>query len=392
MVRFIHTADWQVGKPYSRVADPACWALLRQERIAVIGRIGEVARDRKAQFVLVAGDLFDTSSPDRRTVSAACRAIGSIGVPVLAIPGNHDHGGVGGIWEQEFFLAEQKSLAPNLRLLSVPSPLELESAVILPCPLSRRHESNDVTGWLYGAAVLGGLPPAKPRIVLAHGSVQGFSSASDEESEIQSNRIDLGRLSTLHCDYIALGDWHGTKQVADRAWYSGTPELDRFMKGSGHDPGNVLCVEIAEPGQMPRVTSVRTSRLAWHDEQFHLVDDGSLDHLDQRLMEVLGDRVQADLLQLTLDGKLGFAGDRRLKGILERLEARLLRLSLENRVQVVPGDAEIAELTHRAGDPLVAEVAERLVREHRAGGEKAETALRALRELYVGVMQGGLVA
>jgi DNA repair exonuclease SbcCD nuclease subunit len=44
------------------------------------------------------------------------------------------------------------------------------------------------------------------------------------------NRITLERLPSSEIDYIALGDWHGIKQVNQKVWYSGTPEIDRFPK------------------------------------------------------------------------------------------------------------------------------------------------------------------
>lgn len=112
-MRFVHTADWQLGKPFGRVTDQQKRSRLQQERIEVIKRIGQVAGEYEAEFVLVAGDLFDSRSADRTTVSAACGAMGQIGVPVFIIPGNHDHGGPGSVWQQEFFLREQAALAPN---------------------------------------------------------------------------------------------------------------------------------------------------------------------------------------------------------------------------------------------------------------------------------------
>ncbi|NLE11520.1 MAG: DNA repair exonuclease, partial [Actinobacteria bacterium] len=109
-MRFVHTADWQLGKPFGRVSDPQKRSLLQQERVEAVKRIGRVVQATGAEFVLVAGDLFDSRSADKATVSAACSAIGQIGVPVVVIPGNHDHGGPGCVWEQEFFLREQAAL------------------------------------------------------------------------------------------------------------------------------------------------------------------------------------------------------------------------------------------------------------------------------------------
>jgi DNA repair exonuclease SbcCD nuclease subunit len=87
-----------------------------------------------AAGVVVAGDLFDSPNATKATVSAACSAVGAMGVPVLAIPGNHDHGGQGSLWKQEYFLRERDALAPNFRVLLEPQPLELENAMVLPCP------------------------------------------------------------------------------------------------------------------------------------------------------------------------------------------------------------------------------------------------------------------
>ena len=88
-----------------------------------------------AAFIVVAGDVFDSSQATKATVSAACAAIGSLQVPVFIIPGNHDHAGAGSIWEQPFFKREQEQLAPNLRVILTPEPVILENVIIFPAPL-----------------------------------------------------------------------------------------------------------------------------------------------------------------------------------------------------------------------------------------------------------------
>ncbi|MEM9601054.1 MAG: DNA repair exonuclease, partial [Pseudomonadota bacterium] len=62
--RFIHTADWQLGKPFARF-DPALSGRLRAERQDVIGRIAAAARTADCQHILVAGDVWDTTLPGR---------------------------------------------------------------------------------------------------------------------------------------------------------------------------------------------------------------------------------------------------------------------------------------------------------------------------------------
>ncbi|MDX9793462.1 MAG: DNA repair exonuclease [Kiritimatiellia bacterium] len=380
---FIHTADWQIGKPFAGIGDAHKRSLVQQERIEAVKRIGGVAQEHGAAFVLVAGDLFDSPSADKATVSAACSAIGQIGVPVLAIPGNHDHGGPGCVWEQAFFQREREALAPNLRVLLEAAPVELDAAVILPCPLLRRAVMADPTDWLRTPEAFAGLSPDKPRIVLAHGSTQTFSGqwADDEEGASAGNLLDLSRLPAAEIDYIALGDWHGSKQVDAKAWYAGTPELDRFPKGGEHDPGNVLVVE-ARRGAAPQVARVATSRLRWSELDFDFAGDASLDTLQERLTGLLGARANEDLLRLSLTGSLGIEAANRLEERLESLGARLLRMKLANGTLIAPTEAELQALTARSGDPLIASVARQLVERAAGDSEEAQVARIALRELH----------
>ena len=81
-VTFVHTADWQLGKPYAGIEDSQKRALLQNERLAAIKRMGELARERGAGFVVVAGDLLDSPTATKATVAAACGAIGALAMPV----------------------------------------------------------------------------------------------------------------------------------------------------------------------------------------------------------------------------------------------------------------------------------------------------------------------
>lgn len=385
---FLHTSDWQIGKPFAGVDDEQKRVLLVQERLNVLERIGDAARAHKAEFVLVAGDLFDSPSVTKYFVSAACSSIGRMAVPVLAIPGNHDHGGPGSIWGQKFFQDEAKQLAPNLSVLLKPEPLDLGSAVVLPCPLLRRHESTDPTAWL---RMWPDLPSCgdKPRIVLAHGSVQGFGAESTDGEESAGgvpNLIDLSRVSESKLDYVALGDWHGTKQVGPKAWYAGTPELDRFVKGGDHDPGNILIVTAAR-GATPIVKYVRTARLGWHEAPFSFTSDADLAQFESVMNSLVGSRAGQDLLRLELRGSLSIETSIRLEASLETLRARLLRLKLFNTTVIAPSEAEIRALTQRASDPLVSRVATRLVQLATGNTEEALAAQLALRQLHAATIQ-----
>ena len=280
-VTFLHTADWQLGKPFASVRDEPKRNRLQHERLQSVRRMAAVAKETGADFMLVAGDVFDSSQATKATVSAACAAVGALGIPVYAIPGNHDHGGPGSIWEQEFFRREKDELAPNFHVLLEPRPLVLDQAVILPAPLLRRHEATDPTAWIRSAADLS-LPADRPWIVLAHGTVQGFGETG------VANRIDLGRLPE-GISYVALGDWHGTKQVGPRAWYSGTPEIDRFPRGDGNEPGHLLKVTL-DGGGAPAVERISSGMLGWKEMAFRFAEDASVEVFSDALEETAGAR------------------------------------------------------------------------------------------------------
>jgi len=389
MLRLIHTADWQIGKPYGRVADPQKRFRLQEERLRAIDRIAVVTRERQAELVLVAGDLFDCPTVAPATVLEVLEAIGSLAVPVLVIPGNHDHAAPGTVWHRDDFLREQARRAPNLQLLLQREPLELDAVIVLPCPLLRKADSSDPTSWI-GSIDWSTLPAEKPRLVLAHGGIQGFGArdydADDESRGAANNQLDLARLPDHQIDYIALGDWHNLKQVSAKAWYPGTPEPDRFDQGDGNQRGQVLQVELGR-GLGPRVEAIPTGRLGWHQISLRLRSDADLERLEQLLQDAIGDRVSQDLLLLEVSGQLSLATHQRFQALLTSLENQLLRLKRKGHCEAAPEPGELAQLVERPGDPLIAGVAARLqqrLEEHPQAGDEASRRLThlALAELF----------
>ena len=390
MLSFLHSADWQIGKPYARVQDPDKRARLRQVRIEAIARIGAQITPSKASLLLVAGDLFDSPTPSSSDVSAVCQAIGKLELPVLVIPGNHDHGAPGSVWHTPFFQAEQRRRAPNLQVLLERQPLELEQAIVLPCPLLRRTDSHDPTAWVRQLD-WSTLPADKPRLLLAHGSVQGFGAAdldthldADEENPASaSNRLQLDAPLLEQLDYVALGDWHGLKQVNPRSWYSGTPEPDRFPRNDDYQGGQVLAV-TAQRGQLPVVQPRPTACLRWLPLRVELQSSADVERLERQLEQLLGDEPGQQLLLLEEQGSLSLEGHRRYDALLERWEAQLLRLKRRGRCGTSPDAQELTELCGRADDPLIARVASDLQQELSTSSNPEDAAVLqlALAELH----------
>ena len=251
MVRFLHTADLQIGELLAQFPEDRGWKL-RELRIAALRRLAALAREEAVDFAVCAGDFFDENTVDDRVVSETCAVLRSFPVFLYILPGNHDHGGPDSVWQRRSFQP-----GPNVRVLQSRDPVGVARgrAVLLPAPLLRRHTAEDPTA--HFTADLGrDLAPDAIRVGLAHGAVHGFGG---EEGDTV-NRIDLSRVSDAGLDYLALGDWHGCKAFGERAHYPGTPEPDSF---AGNDAGHALLVEIERPGARPLVRKLDTARARW---------------------------------------------------------------------------------------------------------------------------------
>ena len=378
-VRFLHTADWHLGRPFMGISDPLKRSRVQQERFNSVRRMKRAIDEFLPEFVVVCGDLFDSPTATNATVTAGLDAIASLEIPVYVIPGNHDYGGGGSIWEHRFFQSESRRLARNLHVLRVREPVEQEHAILLPCPMQRRHETEDPTAWL--RSIDYSKLPDKPRIVLAHGSVETFGNSETPDvrtaGQIQPNVIHLDQLPNAELDYIALGDWHGGFQVSENAFYSGTPEPDRFPK-TGQSPGRAILATVGRTKKKPSVEWIDLGLLRWHTGEISVGTDGaaSVDRWLTAATEHQGfDRA---LVRVVLRGCVTLEGRLELERVKESWAARLLRFDVDDQLSLAPSAAEAQDLAERPGDPILASVAAELIES--LGQSKESTAERLVIE------------
>ena len=274
MVRFIHTADWQLGKAFGRFS-PELSGRLTAERQDVVARIAQAALDNGCAHIVVAGDVWDTTTPSGRDLRQPLEVMGEhADLTWWLLPGNHDRDDADGLWDR----VEAEGV-PNVRPLREAGPVDMApGAVLLPAPWRRLHPGEDLTQWMDGASV----PDGTIRIGVAHGGVRTFGTKHDGRSAGDSDAVVApDRAARARLDYLALGDWHGRVAVNSRTHYSGTPEPDRHKSGAR---GQVLLVEIDAPGAEPRVSEVPTSRFDWPVVEARLRVDG----LDEALTAIGG--------------------------------------------------------------------------------------------------------
>jgi hypothetical protein len=179
----------------------------------------------------------------------------------------------------------------------------------LPAPWTSKFPANDLTAWMDGAVT----PAGSIRVGVGHGGYKSFGSDAAEKTKIDEERPAKARL-----DYFALGDWHGKLQVNDRAWYSGTPEPDRFVN---NDRGYVLVVEIEGPGSLPIVSPIKVSTFDWPVLERDVRTPEDIETLRNAILE--GRQGSATLIQLHLSGAVSLDERSRLDRELSALEAQV---------------------------------------------------------------------
>lgn len=326
MPKFLHTADWQIGRAFSSFpADVA--PLLAQERIAAVQRLAQLATQHQVDAVLVAGDVFDTQTASDKLIHRLFQALAGFSGAWIMISGNHDAALAQSVWTRAQALG---CVPPHVHLLLGPQVQIFDGFAVLAAPLTQRHCYDDVTAWMDTASTPAGLL----RIGLAHGSVQGLlHEGIDSPNPIAPDRPERAAL-----DWLALGDWHGMQQVGPRLAYSGTPEADRFHN---NQPGYALLVDISAPGAVPQVTPLAVGRYRWLRQRLDLHLPSDVDAALAWLAQLQAD----DVAQLQLAGMVDWAHHQRLQAALLRAQAVACSLEVEQTdLRLAPTDADIASL------------------------------------------------
>jgi len=328
MLRFLHTADWQIGRQYSRFAIDDAVALA-EARIATVDKIARLACEEGVDVVFVAGDVFDAQTVSDRTIRRLFNALTPFTGPWVMIPGNHDAALAESVWRRA---RRMQAIPANVKVVEEPGIVELPelNCAVLAAPLTQRHTYGDLSEWFDTAETA----PGCIRIGLAHGSVQGIL-AEDIDSP---NPIAADRAVSARLDYLALGDWHGAKCIDERTWYSGTPEQDRFKDNGA---GQVLMVAIEKPGGLPKVVPRQIGQHSWFQWQVALNVTSDV----KRLIERLQGLPPQSVLDLHIEGHLDLAGHQQLQQALSEAEARHRAFVYDlSQLQMEPTDEDISSL------------------------------------------------
>ena len=371
MVRFLHTADWQLGMTRHFLKGEA-QARFNDARLNAIDQIGNIAINEGCQFVVVCGDVFESNQIERQVLTRALERMGAFPkVTFYLLPGNHDPLDAASIYRSPTFTKHRPDnvvvLDGSGRVQPVPG-VELIAA-----PWRNKHPVAD----LVGEACQELEPTDAVRIVVGHGpndaELYGRDANAPEIIRIAQleERIRVGMIQ-----FVALGDRHSKTRVGatDRVWYAGAPEPTDYDEV---DPGHVLLVDVDADDVQVVARTVGTWKFV--SEERDLRGEEEIDALEEWLSGLT--KKERAIVKLTLIGHVSLAQKTRLDGILVHYGELLGALETWERrseLVVLPDELDYGRLELSG---FMRDAVEELS-EQAQGGEDALKARGALALLY----------
>ncbi len=265
-MRFVHIADLHLGKQMNDVS------LLDDQKI-ILDQIAGIVRDKKADGVLIAGDVYQRSSPQAEAMAlfdGFVTALAGEGRKVFLISGNHDSAQrlsyfsglirTAGVYAAEEFDGRLQSvdLRDQYGELTVwLMPFIRPSQVRRLLPEERVTTYQDAAEAVLRQQVI---DTRKRNILLAHQFITGCEVSESEERAVGGlENIDASVFRDF--DYVALGHIHKPQRMGrDTLRYAGSPLKYSFSEADHKK--SVTVVDVEEKG----VVEVNTVPLyPWRD-------------------------------------------------------------------------------------------------------------------------------
>jgi len=329
-LRVLHLADVHLDTRFYGKSEE--WrARLRDAVRVAFARGVDLAIQRPAHAVLVAGDLFDDDLLTFATEQFLLEQIGRLhqaGIPFFYATGNHDPG------------------RANYRAHALGWP---DNVHTFRNAQARREPivfGGDVVGWITGAghitkresanlAVgLESTPSDLPHIALLHTHVVSARGAENHDRYAPATVEDL---SAGSFDYWALGHIHTPQQVTQHAWYPGNTQGRNFRETG---PKGGLWVEIKK-GEPVIPEFVPLAPMVWEAVEAVCPQDAfTLDDLATDLTRQL---------ETTLTAQAAPAGAETIRPLTPGTET-LLRVTLTGRTPLARQLRQREELATLAGE------------------------------------------
>ncbi len=233
-MRFLHVADSHLGySAYTKLAPNG----LNQREVDVYNsfeKFVDYAIKLKPDFVLHAGDFFDTVRPTNRAIKFAIEQLlrfSEENIPIIIISGNHETPKLRETGSPLSFFEHLKNVKVVYR--GKYEKIEVDNAIIHAIPHS--YSTDALKENIEEAHV----EDKYINIMMLHVGIFGIKEFS--RGDFNEQIIPSGYLSPKF-DYIALGHYHKATKVTENAFYSGSTE--RFSFKEAEEKKGFYLVEI----------------------------------------------------------------------------------------------------------------------------------------------------
>jgi exonuclease SbcD len=202
-VKIIHTADNHIGISYNTVGQAK--SELVKERLEALKRIVEGGNNEKANYLVIAGDLFDVVKLNKSRTADVVKVLKAFKEKVIIIPGNHDFY----IDEADSLWHYFKSLVDGEKIIVLDKYEVLVDKVgdqevrFYPAACRTLHSEQNMIGWVANEEK----PSDAINIGIAHGNVVGLGRDEDgkyfnmREDELSGAGVDFWLLGHIHVAY-----------------------------------------------------------------------------------------------------------------------------------------------------------------------------------------------
>lgn len=232
VVQIVHFSDTHLGhQQYPRV-DANGLNQRERDLYDAFDAVIDHAIQAKADLVVHAGDLFDGVRPSNRALAHALEGflrLSKAGIPAIVIAGNHEHPKLRETGSSFRLFAHLEGIHPVYQGKRQTIELDLQGRRVRIHAVPQCPDQASIAAEIAAAPVAadGGID-----LLVVHGAVTTL--ADIPQAEFNELSLEPSWFAPFH--YVALGHFHGTKQVTPNAWYCGAP--DRVsMAESGQDKG-----------------------------------------------------------------------------------------------------------------------------------------------------------
>lgn len=273
-MKFIHTADWHLGKLVHG-------KYLTEDQKIVLDEFIELVAEEKPDAIIIAGDLYDRSVPPTEAVDLLDEVLYKLNVelntPIVAIAGNHDSAerlSFGSSWYRNSHFYLTGKLANDFR------PVHINGVNFYLVPYAEpgivRQLLNDERVHSHQEAMRAiidqiekNMNHHEPNVFVGHAFVLGGQTSDSERTLSVGGSGCVGADLFAPFSYTALGHLHSPDAIRhDTVKYSGS--LLKYSFSEAKQQKSISIIEMDEKGQFTQRYRSLTPKFDMREIEGHL--------------------------------------------------------------------------------------------------------------------------